>query len=116
MGPLTRGPTIYDEGDSLTDAASIAHVRRDRTLSDVSGAVKHDCRRLELDREMLWREVPLRQWFGSYMPGSDPTDISFPSFVVDLGTREQGMYSGLVRSSVFSTSYVLTSWTAGRPE
>ena len=116
MGPLIRGPTIYDEGDPLTDAASIAHVRRARTLSDVSGAVKHDCRRLELDREMPWREMPLRQWFESYMSGSDSTDISFPLFVVDLGIGEQGMYSGLVRMLIFNISYILTSWTAGRPE
>ena len=100
MGPPSRGPTIYDEGDLLDDATSLAHVRRSRTLSDVSGAVKHDCRRLELDRKMPWRELPLRQWFESYMPASDPTDISFPSFAVDLGTREQGMYSGLVRMLV----------------
>ncbi|EJF67468.1 hypothetical protein DICSQDRAFT_142985 [Dichomitus squalens LYAD-421 SS1] len=94
MGPPTCGPTMYNEGDPSTEGAS-ARVQRSRTLSDVSGAIKHDQRRIELDREMRWREVPLEHWFRTYMSGADPTGISFQPFAVDLESREQGMYHGL---------------------
>ncbi|KAI1791953.1 hypothetical protein LXA43DRAFT_369093 [Ganoderma leucocontextum] len=94
-GPPSRGPTLAFEGNPAGEAASPPRVQRARTLSDVSGTNKHDQRRLDLDREMVWRERPLEHWFQSCLPGTDPTGITFAPFKVDLEHQEQGMYSGL---------------------
>ena len=71
-------------------------MQRTRTLSDVSGSNKHDQRRLDLDREMVWQERPLEHWFRSCLPGPDPEGVTFTPFKVDLESQEQGMYAGLV--------------------
>ncbi|PIL31104.1 hypothetical protein GSI_05800 [Ganoderma sinense ZZ0214-1] len=94
-GPPSRGPTSTFEYNPAGDAASPPRVQRVRTLSDVSGASKHDQRRLDLNREMVWREQPLEAWFQSCLPGADPTGVTFAPFKVELENQEQGMYVGL---------------------
>ncbi|PIL31118.1 hypothetical protein GSI_05814 [Ganoderma sinense ZZ0214-1] len=94
-GPPSRGPTSVFECNPAGEASSPPRVQRARTLSDVSGTSKHDQRRLDLDREMVWREQPLDAWFQNYLPGADPTGVTFASFEVELANQEQGMYAGL---------------------
>lgn len=95
-GPPSRGPTLPFECNPASDAAPPPRVQRTRTLSDISGTNKHDQRRLDLDRGMVWREQPLEQWFQGCLPGADPTGVSFPPFTVELENQEQAMYAGLV--------------------
>ncbi|KAM5538320.1 hypothetical protein V8D89_007922 [Ganoderma adspersum] len=94
-GPPSCGPTLAFECNPASDAASPPRVQRGRTLSDVSGTNKHDQRRLDLDREMVWQERPVEHWFRNFLPGPDPEGVTFASFKVDLESQEQGMYVGL---------------------
>ncbi|PIL31115.1 hypothetical protein GSI_05811 [Ganoderma sinense ZZ0214-1] len=94
-GPPSRGPKSILECNPAGEASSSPRVLRARTLSDVSGTSKHDRRRLDLDREMVWREQPLDAWFQNYLPGADPTGVTFAPFEVELANQEQGMYAGL---------------------
>ena len=95
-GPPSRGPTLAFRCASASDAASPPRVQRARTLSDASGSNKHDQRRLDLDREMVWQEQPLEHWFRSFLPGADPEGVTFAPFRVELASQEQGIYVGLV--------------------
>ncbi len=58
---------------------------------------RHDQKRLELDRETPWFELPVIDWFERCAPGDElPDGMTFDPFIVDLKAREQGMYHGLV--------------------
>ncbi|KAI0706239.1 hypothetical protein C8T65DRAFT_230973 [Cerioporus squamosus] len=118
MGPPTCGPSptsgeppphpSQPPGDGR---ARLHRTESAQTLPDVSsspgprggsfaetGSVKHEQRRLELDRETKWRELPLTEWMQRYasVGGELPTSVTPKPFAIDLEHQEEGMYGGLV--------------------
>ncbi|KAI0801496.1 hypothetical protein C8Q74DRAFT_1242404 [Fomes fomentarius] len=112
-GPPSSGPspTTGEPPPLTTLGYPRPRLQRTNTLSvsDVSsppspkggsftetGSARHDQRRLELDRETPWLELPVINWFERCTPGDQlPDGMTFDPFVVDLKAREQGMYHGL---------------------
>ena len=112
-GPPTCGPTPTPGEPPPIQVGTHARLQRTestQTLPDVSsspgpqggsftetGSVKHEQRRLELDRETRWCELPLAQWMQRYTSGRElPVGVVSKPFTVDFEHQEQGMYAGLV--------------------
>ncbi|RDX44295.1 hypothetical protein OH76DRAFT_1421484 [Lentinus brumalis] len=115
-GPPTCGPSPTSGEPPLPSNQSLGDARTDlhctesaNTLPAVAspprpqsgnfaetGSAKREQRRLELDRETKWCELPVARWMHRYTSGGDsPVGVISKPFMIDLEHQEQGMYDGL---------------------